>query len=139
MRKCENSPTLEARNVPQVKLGKRDFCDFWRYATDKHRRDKLEVLLRTIVDNAPGEAPVDPHCKIFLDGQQLRHVRLAIGHHFVAIHRRGRIIAYVVRNPDPPIKELNGDMPVALPVIEKNPVFLRGREYDGHVRLGPRA
>lgn len=130
---------LEARNIPQVKLGKCDFSNFRRYATDEHRRDKLQIFLRSLVDDASGGAPVDPHCKIFLDRQELRHVRLAIGHHLVTVHRRGRIITHVVRNPDPPIKELDSDVPVALPVIEKNPVFLRGREYDGHVRLGPRA
>lgn len=131
--------TLEARNVPQMKLSEGDFGNFRRYATNEHWRDKLEVFLRTFVDDAPGGAAVDPHRKIFLDRQQLRHMRLAIGHHLVAVHRRGRIITHVIRNPDPPIEELDSDVPIALPVIEKNPVFLRGREYDGHVRLGPRA
>lgn len=130
---------MEARNISEVKLGKCDFSNFRRYATDEHWRDKLEVLLRTLVDDAPGGAAVDPHSEIFLDRQQLRHVRFTVGHHLVAVHRRGRIITHVVRNPDPPIEELDGDVPVALPVIKKNPVFLRGREYDGHVRLGPRA
>lgn len=135
---CEKL-TLEARNVSQMELGKCDFSNFRRYATDEHRRDKLEIFLRTLVDDASGGASVDSKCEIFLDRQKLRHVRFAVGHHLVAVHRRGRIITHVVRNPDSAIKELDGDVPVALPVIEKNPVFLRGHEYDGHVRLGPRA
>lgn len=135
----ERKLTLEARNVSKVKLGKCDFSNFRRYATDKHWRDKLEIFLRTLVDDASGGTPVDPHCEIFLDRQKLRHMKLAIGHHLVAVHRRGRIITHVVRNPDPPIKELDGDVPVTLSVIEKNPVFLCSREYDGHICLGPRA
>ena len=88
--------TLEASDVPQMKLCKRDVGDFRSDAADIHRRDEFQVLFRTLVNNASSRATVDPHREVLLDRKKLSHVRFTIGDHFVAVHRRGWVVTHVV-------------------------------------------
>lgn len=139
---CHNlyyNSTLETRNVPQVKLRKRDVGYSRRDAADVHGGNKLQVLLGTFVNDAPSRTAVHLHREVLLDRQKLRHVWFTIGHHFVTIHRRCWVIAHVVRDPNSAIEQLDGYVTVILTVVEENPVFLRGREHDGHVCFRSRA
>ena len=131
--------TLEASDVPQMKFRERNVGNFGSDAADVHRRDEFQVLLRTLVNDAPSRTAVDPHREVLLDREQLSHVGFAIGDHLVTVHGRGWVVANVVRDPDTAVEQLDGDMVAVLAVVEENPVFLRGREDDGHVRFGPRA
>lgn len=130
---------LKAGDVPQMKLGKRDVGDLRRDAANVHRRDEFQIFFRTLVDNAPSRAVVDPHREILLDREKLGHVSFTIGDHFVTVHRRGWIIANVVRDPYTAVEQFHGNVIAVLAVVEEHPVFLRGREHDGHVRFRPRA
>lgn len=131
--------TLKAGDVPQMKLGERYVGDLGRDASNVHRRDEFQVFLRTLVDNASSRAVVDPHREILLDREKLGHVGFTIGDHFVTVHRRGWIIANVVRDPYTAVEQLDGNVIAVLAVVEEDPVLLRGREHDRHVRFRPRA
>ncbi|KOX81005.1 hypothetical protein WN51_05692 [Melipona quadrifasciata] len=122
-----------ASDVPQMKFRKRNVGNFGGDAADVHRRDEFQVLLRTLVNDAPSRTAVDPHREILFDREQLSHVGFAIGDHLVTVHGRGWIVANVVRDSDTAVEQLDGDMVAVLAVVEENPVFLRGREDDGHV------
>lgn len=129
--------TPKARNVPQMEFGEGDIGSLRGNAPDVHGLGELEVLLGPLVDDAAGRAPVDPHGEVLLDRDELGHVGLAVRHLLVAVHRRGRIIADVIRDAHATVEQLDGQVLAALPIIKQYSVLLARCKNNRHVCLGP--
>ena len=96
----------------------------------------IEEFVHPLVDNRSGEAAVDPEREGLLDRQHLDGVILAVGHQLVREHGGHGVVPEVVGYPQPPSKQLDGQV-LRFTRVEEDAVLLLGGEADGHVGARP--
>lgn len=103
----------------------------------EHGCCELEIIIRSLIDDGACQATIDTQREVFLDGQQLDSMILAIGNHLEAIHGRHRVIAHIVADTNATIEQFHSQMCI-LAIVHKDAVLFGTAKDNGYICLGPR-
>lgn len=101
---------LEAGQIAEVPIFVRLLARFGWQSAQEQRRREFEIVLAALVDDGTGQSSVHAQREVLFDCQQLDHVVLAVGDHFEAVHRRDRVVAHIIADPNAPVEQFDGQM-----------------------------